>query len=110
MEVKKVANILEATEELKKGNSVEVQCFGQSMHPVLRNGAYVTIEPRDEYTVAEAVCCLIEHPTFGAYIVDGHFIYDFNNEGQALIGDIQGNMDGFASHIFGKITKARYES
>ena len=90
----------DAIADLKEGKPVQIRPRGKSMTGRINDGALVTIEPADLYSIGEIVLATVKNKDYL------HLITDFiNNEFQ--IGNNFGKINGWVNKefIFGKVIK-----
>jgi hypothetical protein len=82
----------------------QMQCFGDSMLPVLKSGSLMTFQKMDTYKVGDAVFCKISD-----WFIDCHYIVEVNKERGYLIADSQGNKNGWTKEVYGKAIRAELD-
>ena len=102
-EIKVVNDIVEAVKELKKGNEIARFEFGNSMHPILKNGEYGVVIPIDinQVNIGDAVLCEVNGYLMTHMVVmssdsakDGRYV---------LIGDTSMNCYGWTNKVYGGV-------
>ena len=81
----------------------KMQCFGDSMLPLIYSGAYLTFQPAKSYYLGDMVFCLVD-----GYFIDAHKIIAISPVNGYLIADNHGNINGWTTEIYGKVIKIEY--
>ena len=102
-EIKVVNDINQAVEELKKGNEIARFEFGDSMHPVLKNGEYGVVVPIsiNDVNIGDAVLCEVN-----GYLMT-HMVMMVSDSAkdsrQVLIGNTHMQFYGWTDKVYGGV-------
>lgn len=101
--IKVVNDINQAVEELKKGNEIARFEFGDSMHPVLKNGEYGVVVPIsiNDVNIGDAVLCEVN-----GYLMT-HMVMMISDSAkdsrQVLIGNTHMQYYGWTDKVYGGV-------
>lgn len=101
--IKVVNDINEAVKELKKGKEIARFEFGDSMHPILKNGEYGVVVPIDIYevNVGDAVLCEVNGQLMTHMVA---MISESSYDGRyVLIGNTWMQFYGWTNKVYGGV-------
>lgn len=94
-----------AIEELRAGNTTKYKGHGNSMHPRIKSGATVTLEPTtlENLKIGDAVFCKVKG---NIYV---HLVTAFRGKGsnlQVQISNNHGHVNGWTSTVYGRVVNS----
>ena len=90
--------------QLQAGNNVQFRPRGGSMHPKVKDGSLVTVEPlKDNYaTVGDVVLCQLSGSQYLHYV---SAIQQNTSTRKYQISNAKGKINGWASKVYGVVIK-----
>jgi len=89
-------------EELRAGRTTRYKGSGNSMHPRIKSGAVVTLEPVEltDLKVGDAVFCKVRGNIF-THLVSA--IKGGPNNRQVQISNLRGHVNGWTTTVYGRV-------
>lgn len=86
------------------GDVGEMQCFGDSMLPIIESGSILTFKKEKDYGVGDIVFCEIQYDVGKRCFIDAHMIIE-EKDGKYFIGPVNQDYpnNGWTDTIHGRV-------